>query len=596
MKWMKRRKHVRIASSIALITAVVMIITYFGGRELIDGMGGSFGGTVHYDFGDTNTDIYVENWSNVPVYARVRLYEYMEIGPGAGNTDPELNQSTPLISGSNANDLSTWSIHASSGNLDSDVFSTYWQWNTGGQKYYFPVAKELRGAVVDGIDYIDSNSPANMGPFDVSENGTHTRLTPNSTVFSMADWLANDRPIGDIWVIDSDGWAYWASPILPNDSTGLFLNSLVLLQDPGQEYFYNIYVEAQLTTRDGSLTEDGSDSYTTYGLPEMGGWTAEAQSMMDYVTHNSNPLGYVSITSDMATVEDVIYVPPGQIVTLTAYNSDGSPDISWSHSNASSFSISASGNVAYIALSENAANDDILTVTAESLTQPGIATTRAIAVLKEDTIPTYNATINQDNAIASQDNTFVSTDTIVANQGIASTAPLDPNYYDNGDNTFCIFDVNDTLVEIFSGGIDEIPGTADDTYSIIIYGSEMFQGPDLDGSYWAKGTDGKLGTVDDISVQLDIPQDALVTSTDPTNSAATTPTADQASTTYPYGYDTTQLSTTYPYGYDATQLSTTYPYGYDATQLSTAYPYGYDTTQLSTAYPYGYDATQASTA
>ena len=43
------------------------------------------GGRLHDDFnGDKNKDIYVENFAGKPLLARVRLYEYMEIGPGAG--------------------------------------------------------------------------------------------------------------------------------------------------------------------------------------------------------------------------------------------------------------------------------------------------------------------------------------------------------------------------------------------------------------------------------------------------------------------------------------------------------------------------------
>ena len=46
------------------------------------------GGRLHDDFNGTNKDVYVENYTKpgegVPIFARVRLDEYMEIGDGAG--------------------------------------------------------------------------------------------------------------------------------------------------------------------------------------------------------------------------------------------------------------------------------------------------------------------------------------------------------------------------------------------------------------------------------------------------------------------------------------------------------------------------------
>ena len=40
------------------------------------------GGRLHDDFDGTNKDVYVENFGDTPIFARVRLDEYMEIGAG----------------------------------------------------------------------------------------------------------------------------------------------------------------------------------------------------------------------------------------------------------------------------------------------------------------------------------------------------------------------------------------------------------------------------------------------------------------------------------------------------------------------------------
>jgi hypothetical protein len=35
------------------------------------------GGTTHDDFSEPNKDVYIENWGNLPIVVRVRLFEYI---------------------------------------------------------------------------------------------------------------------------------------------------------------------------------------------------------------------------------------------------------------------------------------------------------------------------------------------------------------------------------------------------------------------------------------------------------------------------------------------------------------------------------------
>ena len=50
------------------------------------------GGRLHDDFNGSDKNVYVENFTDAedgsPIFARIRLYEYMEIGPGAGDASP----------------------------------------------------------------------------------------------------------------------------------------------------------------------------------------------------------------------------------------------------------------------------------------------------------------------------------------------------------------------------------------------------------------------------------------------------------------------------------------------------------------------------
>ena len=76
------------------------------------------GGRLHDDFNGSNKDVYVENFSSyddggVPIFARVRLDEYMEIGRGAGLKagGTGTNEATPVVAGTDINDVSTWTPH-----------------------------------------------------------------------------------------------------------------------------------------------------------------------------------------------------------------------------------------------------------------------------------------------------------------------------------------------------------------------------------------------------------------------------------------------------------------------------------------------------
>ena len=110
------------------------------------------GGRLHDDFDGSSKDVYVENFGNQPIFARIRLDEYMEIGAGAGikTVDDGVNNATSLAKNADINDVATWTTHipgttaATTGigqeNADDSLwndadknFKTYWTWTMGGQ-------------------------------------------------------------------------------------------------------------------------------------------------------------------------------------------------------------------------------------------------------------------------------------------------------------------------------------------------------------------------------------------------------------------------------------------------------------------------------
>jgi len=286
--------------------------TNFNARTMsvFRGVGSSVnpGATLHYDFDPdgSNKDIYIENWGTEDLFVRVRLKEYMELGSGAGLKavyDPETGESVSnpqnsaqsLISGANINDTNTWEIHFPKENAPNESvgdlgFRKYWQWNMGGQKYYFPADETER----ENMEFISEHSPAGLTATCVNDYGVQTKLTRYAQVLTMAQWVSDGSNVGDYWVIDTDGWAYWASPLEPGDATGLLLNGVTRVEYPELDYYYGVFAEAQMATRTGAQIDGFLNNYERFGDDERGGWTTYGQALVEkivYDTHSSVSVG-----------------------------------------------------------------------------------------------------------------------------------------------------------------------------------------------------------------------------------------------------------------------------------------------------------------
>ena len=305
------------------------------------------GGRLHDDFDGRNKDVYVENFTGVddgtPIFARVRLDEYMELGVDAGKnqTSPDRNVD-PVAPGTNINDKDTW-ITRTPDKADSP-FAQYWEWTTGGQTTYMPTFnknKDSLQADINGTyggktetdipydDYVDYSDPqyaeGNTGMpgneiYDADNNDvdegdsakegenittvpeTHyAAQTIDGTVITMDEWLtrweayqtavesgapaeqaaADTQVTGSFWVWDDDGWAYWANAIEPSTATGLLLDGIELINPPSDSYYYGINVVGQFVTADdiGFLNGTGFYDRTAGRLP-----SSEAEDLLELIT------------------------------------------------------------------------------------------------------------------------------------------------------------------------------------------------------------------------------------------------------------------------------------------------------------------------
>ncbi|MBQ3548797.1 MAG: hypothetical protein IJA33_02830 [Oscillospiraceae bacterium] len=154
-------------------------------------------GTKQYD-----KNVYVENFTSmaedgVQVFARIRLDEYMEIGPKAGRMNPEGtdkavdNEAVSLDYDAKLWDKTTWKTHIP--NDTTDPFHEYWKWTMGGEDgdgtaVYMPTFNKNKDSLQadvngtfagkDGVpfgDYVAYAAGDTSDVYDVS-TGTNKKL------------------------------------------------------------------------------------------------------------------------------------------------------------------------------------------------------------------------------------------------------------------------------------------------------------------------------------------------------------------------------------------------------------------------------------
>ena len=263
------------------------------------------GGRLHDDFNGTNKDVYVENYTKpgegVPIFARVRLDEYMEIGDGAGlktgDTGYGSKAAESLVGGADINDVSTWKTHIPG--AGDDTFHEYFEWDMGGSTIYMPTfnmnADSLKADINgtyegttpdDDIHYDDYHAytlneektgdevydidedtedeaqPVEDTDIDTVADQTHTaKNTLTSQVMTMEEWIEAGSNPGAYWVYDTDGWAYWAQAIEPGTATGLLLDGISQIKDTGDDWYYGINVVGQFATMGDWGSADDNDGF-----------------------------------------------------------------------------------------------------------------------------------------------------------------------------------------------------------------------------------------------------------------------------------------------------------------------------------------------
>ncbi|WP_270322121.1 hypothetical protein [Lactococcus petauri] len=234
-----------------------------------------------------NKDVFVENYGQEPIMARIRLSEFMEYQK-RGQTG------WIQVAGGDRHDSSTWTVYrpvegdinSRSAVDDSSNFTQYssltfgWERDNQEEPWYLPTLNHdstdlTTAAAGDAQDYLERGAThpgdgkdnfwqANVSytngstgtPWPGSTEGTRTtsqNLRQERNPVTLQYWreeLEEHEQIGNFWVMDeATGWAYWANTLNPGQATSYLIDE-ARMEDAARaiqgSYYYAIHVDSQL--------------------------------------------------------------------------------------------------------------------------------------------------------------------------------------------------------------------------------------------------------------------------------------------------------------------------------------------------------------
>ncbi|HAP15058.1 MULTISPECIES: hypothetical protein [Lactococcus] len=353
----KKRRQLRnfvLLSLLLLLVGGTFAFQAFNQRAINDRINENFfGGRVHdyFDRDTENKDVFVENFGEGGIMARVRLSEFMDI-QRAGEAS-----ATPVVAGSTRDNVESWTnLRLNANNIaervgDSAAFNQYstltFGWTRQGETapWYMPTFNrdntDLRTAaaghardwiagagatdgVTDGATHPGDGTDAywssgdsfnNSGPIWPGEEATHDaaqNLQQDRAPITMIQWatLPLEDRVGNFWVIDHQtGWAYWANVLQSGEATSYLLDAAEMTpaaKDISGQYYYGIHVDSQLVSPDHRSEFMSMDDEPLWHSPHL----------LDFLESVANGVDLGSIEDLPAHEVDFTTMRPGQIFTM----------------------------------------------------------------------------------------------------------------------------------------------------------------------------------------------------------------------------------------------------------------------------------------
>ena len=284
-----RRKILAVITEFIIITAILITGTFalFSAEPYANYLFNTNhnpGGRMHNHFDGENKNVFAENFGQESLLVRIRMSEWMELNGVA----------IPLSV--TYDDKYNWTAFApqNMGQLTNRpaLFGAHVDWLWGASNYFMPTTNldpMSPCAEVSGIGYCvcmvcdgAANAPGD-GSWEQwrgNSDASYT-LTPDANrglqgVMTMDHWIYLERPIGNFWVIDTDGWAYWANWLDPGNATSLLLRAIEVNVPAGLRLKYSTNGKGQFTS-----VYDGWDGN------EFGSPSSDAQLLIDLITNRT---------------------------------------------------------------------------------------------------------------------------------------------------------------------------------------------------------------------------------------------------------------------------------------------------------------------
>ncbi len=350
---------------------------------------------------DVNKDVWVMNQGDSPVFVRLNFKEYMEIGENTveyvsdadGNpirfavdnkgdfieskaADPATD---PNAVGVYFGDTDTTKYFIVAQGANQEIDKTPDDTNKNGQigrymkkpgdatgeitiKYAYGADKRATSEAEEENYAVhkfgqtpdpdaDLTDPAN---WDAALH-QYIKWTMGDDVMEMADWVAAGSKPGNFWVLDTDGWAYWAAPLAGGQKTSLLIDKLTLLEQPAGDFYYALHAAMETVTDDDIALWDDK--------------TADADTLIAGLQNFKFVTGMKPDQADVA-----LAVGATQTLTATVLPADASnPALIWKTSDAAVVTVDENGLITGVAAGT-------ATITATAADGSGKAATYAVTI------------------------------------------------------------------------------------------------------------------------------------------------------------------------------------------------------------------------
>ena len=237
------------------------------------------GGRLHDDFNGSDKNVYVENFAEDEIFARVRFDEYMEIVMNYGTAAEKTEKITPTAT---KTDVDTYVTHKFG---EANATDDYWDWTMGGEDpdvgdvYYMPTFNLNKDSLAADVNGVFNGANFQIKDKDDVEYIGYTGWTDGDTKFGYEIYDGDTNNVDELYDAEADPHVLQdtVNDIIENGTASTYYNAdnLMLTETTIP------HTAAQVNTDTGfmSMQEwiDGGSQKGPYWVYDTDGWCYWAQ-------------------------------------------------------------------------------------------------------------------------------------------------------------------------------------------------------------------------------------------------------------------------------------------------------------------------------